>query len=95
MRGVSKATADRMVEQVTDGQWDGCHIKDMPWVKKNTPNGKRDIDKMLKVFGRRVRKNGRLKEYQERQEFTKASKKRRDARKQAEHKRTENNHNNE
>lgn len=86
MKGVSEETADRMVEAVTNGNWEGCNIKDMPWVKKESSGGTRSVDKMLKILDRRLKKNGKLREYRERQTFTKESKKRREARKEAEHK---------
>lgn len=68
----------RKVDAVTDDDWEGWHVKDMPWVRKDPPNGQeRSIDQMLKVLDRRVEKNGRLKEYEENQYFTKPSEKRR------------------
>lgn len=75
-------------QRVLDLDWDGCNIKDMPHVRKTPPgsNNKRDIDQMLKELSRRMSKNGRLDEYEDRQHFTKPSKKRREARREVEYK---------
>ena len=75
-----------MVDQVTNRNWEGCNIKDMPWVKKQSHGKTRSIDQMLKTLDRRLRKNGKLEEYRERQHFTKPSKERREARQAAEYK---------
>lgn len=45
-----------------------------------------NLEKALKVFNRRVRKAGILREYKDRMEYTKPSKERREERKRAEQK---------
>jgi ribosomal protein S21 len=59
----------------------------MPWVKKEPSGGsERDVDHMLTILDRRLRKSGRLDEYRERQYYTKPSEERRQARQEREYK---------
>lgn len=89
---MSKSKADRLVEQVTDGNWSGCTIRDMPWVRKKTGSGhERSIDDMLKILRSRMAKNGRLAEYRERQYFTKPSQEEHDRIRTLEHERSKRN----
>jgi ribosomal protein S21 len=87
MPRLSKDDQLKFYHEQLDIDWDGCNIKDMPYVRRTPPgsNSKRDIDQMLQELGRRMSKNGRLDEYRDRQEFTKPSKKRREARRQQEY----------
>lgn len=75
-----------------DLDWDGCNIKDMPYVRKTPPGSNKtlDIDQMLKELSRRMAKNGRLDEYRDRQHFTSDSKRKREAHRRQEYVRKNN-----
>jgi ribosomal protein S21 len=90
MKGVSKSKADRMVESVTEGNWSGCHVKDMPWVKQKAGGHERSIDEMLNILRRRMAKNGRLAEYKERQYYVKPSQEMHERYRKIEHERNKN-----
>ena len=76
-----------MLDAVTSDDFEGYHVKDQPWVKKEPSGGSdRDIDTMLSILDRRLRKSGRLDEYRDRQHYTKPSEERRQARQEEEYK---------
>lgn len=77
----------KKVEAVTGDDFSEWHVADMPWVKKEPSGGSnRDVDHMLTILDRRLRKSGRLDEYRERQYYTKPSEERRQARQEREYK---------
>lgn len=83
---MDKRTQEKF-DAVTDEDFQGYHVKDMPWVRRNPPNGReRDIDEMLKTLDKRIRKSGRLEEFEENQYFTSDSKERREARRERDYK---------
>jgi len=73
---------------VSGGSWEGSSIKTRPMVSRKSggpDNHDKSVDDLLEIFSRRVRKNGKLEEYEERQYFTQPSKERRESRREAEY----------
>lgn len=70
-------------------EWSGCHITDQPHVTQDELRGG-DVDEMLEKLSRRMHKNGRLDEFEQRQSYTKPSEQRREER-QAQARRAEEN----
>ena len=87
--------AKRHFNYVEERSWD---VKDQPYVKKQAGGKERSVDEMLKILRRRLRKNGKLERYREKQYHTKDAERRQERRKKIEYeneKREEKKRNNE
>lgn len=76
----------KKIDAVTRDGWEGWHVTDQPWVLKNPSNGKeRSVDQMLSELDKRLQKNGKIEEYQERQYYTPPSEERRQEKERVEY----------
>ena len=64
----------------------GWTVDDRPYVKKQAGGKTRDIEHMLKLFSKRIHKNGKLQEYRERQHYTPPAAERREEKNRIEYK---------
>jgi ribosomal protein S21 len=66
--------ANSIAHKLEDGSFRGWYVNDQPYVKSKNFGG---VEEMLDELNRRLRKSGRLKEYEQNQRYTKPSKQRR------------------
>lgn len=66
--------ANSIAHKLEDGSFRGWYVKDQPYVLAEDHDG---VDEMLEELRRRLRKSGRLKEYEQNQRYTKPSEQRR------------------